>query len=194
MTIFFAGHETTMTLLTWAWYVLDTKPQVDRALQVELSNVLGGETPSYQHLLNLEYTQRMLNETLRFYPPTWIFTREAVKDDVIEGYPIPAGATLLISPIVTHHLPEYWPEPERFDPDRFLPERSASRHRYAFLPFGAGPHLCIGKNFAMMEAQLIIGLLAQRFRLKRTTGQPAEFAPQVTLRPKHPMIMSIQPR
>jgi cytochrome P450 len=194
MTIFFAGHETTMTLLTWSWYVLDAMPEVEDALQREVAKVLDGSPPSFPHLAKFDYLPRMLNETLRFYPPTWIFSRESLESDVIEGYPIPAGANLLISPIVTHHLPEYWTEPERFDPDRFLPEQAAKRHRYAFLPFGAGPHLCIGKNFAMMEAQLIMSLLPQRFRLKRLSNQPVEFAPRVTLRPKHPMEMSIHLR
>jgi cytochrome P450 len=194
VTIFFAGHETTVTMLTWTWYILTTNSQAEADLQAELTAVLHGNPPSFSDLPQLDYTERLLYETMRIYTPTWIFAREAVADDVVQGYALKAGSSLLISSYVTHHNPEFWPQPETFDPDRFLPENVASRHRYAYLPFGAGPHLCIGKGFAMMEAQLIMGLLAQRFRLELVPNHPIEMAPQVTLRPKHGMMMTIHLR
>ncbi len=194
MTIFFAGHETTMTLLTWVWYVLATLPEIESDLLAELRVVLGGRAPSLEDVQRLEYTDRILSETLRLYSPTWMYARESVEDDVVCGYPIARGTSLLISPYVAHRDRRWWPEPTRFDPDRFLPDRSAGRHRFAYLPFGAGPHLCIGRDLALMEARLIVALLAQRFGLERVSDHRPQMMPQVTLRPKGGMPMFVRER
>lgn len=194
MTVFFAGHETTMTMLTWAWYVLASIPEAERDLQAELGSVLNGRPPVIADLPKLGYTERMLQETMRLYSPTWIFAREAVADDVVCGYPIERGASLLISPYVTHRSAAWWPDPERFDPERFTPERAKGRHRFAYVPFGGGPHLCIGREFALMEARLIMATLAQRYRLERVAQGPVAMTPQVTLRPKGGMPMRIRAR
>jgi cytochrome P450 len=141
VTLFIAGHETTALLLTWAFYLLAQHPDVLTRLQAEAVQVLNGRTPTAADLANLKYTRMVLDETMRLYPPVWITNRKAIEADEIEGYAIPAGAEVSISPYATHHDPALWPEPFQFDPERFTPERSAGRHRYAYFPFGGGPRL-----------------------------------------------------
>jgi cytochrome P450 len=137
--------------------------------------------------------QQVLNEVLRLYPAAYLFAREAVQDDVLAGYHIPANTMIFISPFVSHRDPRYWPDPERFDPGRFSPEQAASRPRHVYFPFGEGPHLCIGNNFAMMEMQLILAAALQRFRLRLVPGHPVALKPEATLRPKHGMKMIVGP-
>jgi cytochrome P450 len=152
MTIFLAGHETTATLLAWTWYLLSLNPDIDRRVRREVSEVIGSRTPTVEDLSDLLYTRMMLDEVLRLYPPAWMFARRLNQDDEIAGYHLPAGAMLMLSPYVTHHLPEFWQNPEGFDPERFCPERIEGRPRFSYFPFGGGPRQCIGNNFALMEA------------------------------------------
>jgi len=194
MTIFFAGHETTATLLAWTWYLLDREPGLDEQVQAEAASVVGARAPSAADTANLPLLGRVLNETLRLYSPAWILARESVAADVIDGYPIPAGALLLVSPYAVHHDPALWPNPERFDPERFQPAAVEARPKHWFLPFGAGPHLCIGKDFALMEALLILTRLRQRFRLRLVPGRRAVPQPETTLRPRHGLPMHLEPR
>jgi len=131
---------------------------------------------------------------MRLYPPAWGFSRQALEPDVIGGYPLPAGWLVFVLPYVMHRLPTYWEDPERFDPTRFTPERSAARPKYVYLPFGAGPRQCIGNQFAMVEAHLIVATLVQRFRLRLVPGQRVQPWPLITLRPRHGIKMGIERR
>ena len=189
ITFLIAGHETVASALVWCWYLLSMHPAVERALAAELASVLGGDLPAMDDLPRLPYTRMVVDEALRLYPPSWISTRRAIADDTIGGYRIPANALVVMSPYVTHRREETWPNPEGFDPERFTPQATAARPRFAYFPFGGGPHLCIGNTFALVEAQLIVACVAQRYRLALLPGQRIEVAPLVTLRPKYGMLM-----
>lgn len=193
MTIFFAGHETTATLMTWVLYVLASQPEIGHRLRQEVEQVLQGADPAYEDLARLTYMERVLLETLRFYPPTWMFTRELVHEDCILGYPLPAGTTILLSPYATHHHPAYWQNPEQFDPERFLPENSIDRHPFAYFPFGGGTHQCIGNTFALMEAKTILSLMMQKFRWSLPPGFHPGFKPEVTLRVRRGLPLRLEP-
>jgi cytochrome P450 len=134
----------------------------------------------------------VMDETMRLYPPAWLTNRRAIGADEIEGFAIPAGAQLTVSPYATHHDPALWPDPFQFDPERFTPERSADRHRYAYFPFGGGPRVCIGNNFALMEAQMFLAAVAQTYRLDLVPGRPVEPEALITLRPKDGPWMTVQ--
>lgn len=189
VTIFFAGHETTAATMSWAFYLLSQHPEVVEKMQIEIKSVLGESTPTFTDLSKLTYMQQVLQEVLRLYPAAYLFAREAVKDDVLDGYPIPANTLIFITPFITHRDSKFWPQPERFDPERFTPEQIASRPRQVYYPFGEGPHLCIGNNFAMMEMQLILTMTLQRFRFSLAPNHPIAFKPEATLRAKYGMKM-----
>jgi cytochrome P450 len=194
MTLLIAGHETVASALAWAWHLLGTDPAAEAKLHAELAAALGGRTPGVDDLPNLRYTQAVFEEALRLYPPAWIITRKALADDEIGGYRVPASALVVASPYVTQRQAAFWPDPEAFDPDRFTEAHTAGRPRFAFYPFGGGPRLCIGDQFAMTEAKLIIATVAQRCRLTPAPGHPIAVEPGVTLRPKHGLLMRIEPR
>jgi cytochrome P450 len=147
-----------------------------------------------EHLPALEYTEMVLKESLRLYPPIWIISRKAIAGDEIGGYTVPAGTVVLLSQYAMHRHPVFWENPAGFDPERFTPSRAEGRHRYAYFPFGGGPRLCIGADFAMMEAQLILATIAQRYRLELLPGRAVEPEPLVTLRPRYGMQMTLRPR
>jgi cytochrome P450 len=193
-TFLLAGQETTSLALTWTWYLLSQHPDARRRLEEELDSVLGGRPPEYADLANLPYTRMIIDESMRLYPPAWGFSRQALADDQLGGFHLPRGWLAFVVPYVLHRLPGYWPNPDAFDPDRFLPERVAERPRFAYLPFGAGPRQCIGNHFALIEAQLIVATLAQRYRLHLVPGHPVEPWALITLRPRHGMPMTIEHR
>ena len=193
MTLLLAGHETTANALTWCFYLLSQHPQVEDRLRAELSQVLGGRPPAVEDLPRLEYTRRVIDETLRLYPPAYAIGRYAQAADQVGGYDLPAGSILMLSPYLTHRHPDFWDDPEKFDPDRFTPERFAGLPRYAYLPFGGGPRLCIGNQFALTEAQLVLATLAQRVRLALVPGHPVEPEAMITLRPRYGMKMMAAP-
>jgi len=192
VTLFFAGHETTAATLTWAFYLLSEHPDVEEKVRDELNAVLHGRVPTFADLQKLTYTQQVIQEGLRLYPAAYLFAREAVTADQIDGYPIPPKTLIFITPYITHRDSRYWTDPERFDPDRFAPDQVASRPRHHYFPFGEGPHICIGNNFALMEMQLILAVALQRYRLKLVPNHPIALKPEATLRPKHGMKMTIQ--
>jgi cytochrome P450 len=194
MTIVLAGHETTALALAWTWYLLAQHPDVETQLQAELERVLAGRVPSVEDLPSLSYTRMVIEESMRLYPPAWALGRQTVQDEEIGGYPIPANSPIIILPYVTHRHPEFWDEPDRFEPERFLPERVAGRPRFAYFPFGGGQRLCIGSHLAMMEAQLILATLAQRYSVSLVPGHPVELGPLVTLRPKHGILATLSVR
>jgi cytochrome P450 len=191
MTLLLAGHETTANTLTWTWYLLSQSPEIERRLHAELNEVLGGRVPGVADLPELKYTRMVLEEALRLYPPAPVLSRKAIADDELQGYPIAANSMILISPYATHRHPTFWEEPEQFDPERFTPERAAARPPYAYFPFGGGPRICIGNHFAMMEAQLILATVAQRYQLRLVPGHPVEPQMVVTLRPRYGLPMTI---
>jgi cytochrome P450 len=162
MTLFTAGHETTAAALTWTWYLLCQHPQSYQKLQQEVDQELEGRRPAFADLSRLSYCLQVFKEAMRLYPPAAGILREALHDTVIDGYRVPKGATLLISPYTLHRRADYFPEPERFEPERFTPEREKALPRSAYIPFGAGPRICIGNHLALMEGQLLIAAIAQR--------------------------------
>ena len=194
LTMLLAGHETTAVTLTWALYLLSQHPAVEQRLHEEVDTVLAGQTPTVEHLGALPYTRMVLEETLRLYPAAATVARRAIADDEIGGFPIPANSIVLISCYITHRHPDFWEQPEVFDPERFTPERVAARHHFAYCPFGGGPHLCIGQHFSMMEAQLVLAMMAQRYRLSLVPGQRIE--PQVLMsrRPRFGVKMRLSSR
>ena len=191
ITLFSAGHETTAVALSWTLYLLSQHPAEEHKLREELAQVLNSRLPSAADLPNLPYTRMVIEETLRLYPPAWITNRKAEGDDNVCGHAIPAGSAIAISPYVVHRLPQYWEHPEVFDPTRFTPERSKDRPRYAYLPFGGGPRQCIGNGFAMVEAQLILATILQRYHLDLAPGSRVKPEPLVTLRPKDALWMTL---
>jgi len=194
VTIFMAGHETTSLALSWTWYLLSQHPAVEAKLHHELADVLGGRTPRNEDIASLRYTRMVIEESMRLYPPAHTTGRQPIKPDEILGHRIPAGAEVLIMPWLLHRKPQLWENPERFDPERFAPERSAARPRFAYIPFGAGPRICIGAAFAMTEAILILATIAQRYRLRLKPGHPVEPQGLITLRPRYGMQMTLERR
>lgn len=182
-TLVTAGHETTTLVLAWTCFLIATRPDVMERMAAEAA-FLNGRAPAYEDLVKLKYTRTVIEEVMRLYPPVWALSRTAVKPDSIGGYHIAAGSEILIFPYVTHRHPRWWPEPESFCPERFAPENSPSRPRYAYLPFGAGPRTCVGLNFAITEVLVVLALLLQRFRLELAIEPAAvRIEPSVTLRP-----------
>ncbi|MCB9009196.1 MAG: cytochrome P450 [Ardenticatenaceae bacterium] len=183
-TLFAAGHETTSNALSWTWHLLAQHPDVEAKLHEELASVLAGRQPTLADLPNLPYSLQIIKESMRLYPPAWILNgRTALEDTEIGGYTIPKGSTIFISPFVMHHLPQYFDEPEAFKPERFTAEFEKSLPKYAYMPFGGGTRVCIGNAFAMMEAQLILAAIAQRFRLELAQDHPVQYKAQITLTP-----------
>jgi cytochrome P450 len=193
LTLLLAGYETTASALTWTWYLLSQHPRAaDRVLN-EVRGTLGTRPPRYRDIESLPFTRMVLNEGLRMYPPAWILGRRALGRDRIGGYDVPADTVVAICIYTVHRHTEFWESPDVFDPERFLPERSARRHKFAYIPFGAGPRQCIGNSFGLMEATLAIACVAQRFQLRLLPG--VQVAPQAlfVLRPNRDMLMSLHP-
>jgi cytochrome P450 len=187
MTLFLAGHETTAIALSWACYLIAQNPHVDAKLAEELHVVLGGRVPTPEDLPRLRYTEMVLKEAMRLYPAVWGIGRRALQDCELGGYRVPAGSNIFILQWRTQRDPRFFPDPERFDPERWRedPVRSGKIPRFTYFPFGAGPRVCVGASFAMMEATLLLAMIQQRFHLKTVAGHPIELFASVTLRPKH---------
>lgn len=194
VTFLVAGHETTAVALSWTWHLLTRHPDVVQRLDAEIDAVLGRRMPTLADLGELRYTRMVIEESMRLYPPVWATNRQAYGDDVVAGQTVRKDETVTVSPWVTHRHPAFWERPEEFDPERFTPERSAARPEYAYFPFGGGPRRCIGNQFAMMEAQLILAMTAQAFRLQAVPGHRVEPDPILTLRPRNGVLMTLHPR
>ena len=186
MTLFLAGHETTANALSWTWLLLGQHPEVEEKLVEEIQRVLGGRAPTASVLPRLTYTEMVLREAMRLYPPVWVIGRRALAPFRLGNYELPAETNVVMSQLITHRDAKYFPEPERFDPDRWRPNdpRNLSLPRFAYFPFGGGPRVCIGAGFSMMEAVLLLATIAQNFKLTLVPGQTIEKLPSVTLRPK----------
>ncbi len=192
MTMMLAGHETTANALIWTWYVLAQHPEVEAKLSAELDEVLGGRPPTIDDLPQLRYTLQVIQESMRLYPPIYLFSRSATEDDEIGGYHIPAGSTVSMSPYAMHRHPDYWDDPEQFNPERFNPEASAQRHRFTYIPFAAGPRQCIGNSFALTELQLVLATVAQRYQLQLVPDHAVEPVAAITLRPRSGVRVTLQ--
>jgi len=186
MTLVIAGHETTASSLNWFWYLLTQSPEVEARIHDELDR---GESspPSYDALATFPYIRRTLDETLRLYPPGWLLTRRSIAASQIAGFELPAATDVLVSPYLIHRHPDFWERPDDFDPDRFLPDRTAERNRFVYLPFGLGPRACIGEHLAQIEMHAHVVMLARRFTLSLVPGQNIEIEPQVNLRTRQPV-------
>ena len=193
MTFLLAGHETTALALSWAWHLLGQNPEAQQNLQQELDGVLGLRAPGFSDLAKLQYAERVIKESMRLYPPAWSLARTVINEFEVGGYRIPAGANVVMSQWIMHRNPQYFPDPEKFDPDRWL-ERSQKLPRFAYFPFGGGPRQCIGAAFAMMEATLLLATIGQRFQFRAVAGHPVVPAPSFTLRPKHGIRMILEAR
>jgi cytochrome P450 len=194
VTIFMAGHETTAQALTWTWYLLSQHPAEEATFHAELERVLGGRAPRFEDLARLRYTRMVLEESMRLYPPAHTMSREALAEDEIEGHRVAKGSVVSIVPWVIHRHRLLWDRPEVFDPERFAPERAAERPRFAYIPFGGGPRICIGASFAMTEALIILAMLGQRYRLSLAPDAAVEPVGLITLRPRHGLPMRLERR
>ena len=184
VTLLLAGHETTAIALSWTWYLLAQHPEVEAKLVAELRAVLAGRPPTIEDLPRLVYTEKVIRETMRLYPPAWAIGREAIRDCEIGGYFIPARSGLYLNQWVTHRDPRFYPEPERFNPDRWTEEFANNLPKFAYFPFGGGPRVCIGAGFAMMEATLLLATIAQQFHFSLASAEPVKPWPSITLRPQ----------
>jgi cytochrome P450 len=189
-----AGHETTATTLAWAWYLLSQHPEVEAELHRELDTVLGGRPPSIADLPQLRFTEMVVAETLRLYPPIYTFSRLAQEAFTLGGYHLPAHTQVLVSPYTIQRDPTNYPDPDRFDPQRMAPEARSARSRYAYIPFGAGSRQCLGEPFAWAEAILVLATLAQRWWMRLVEGHVVVPEPVMTLRPKGGMPMMLEKR
>jgi cytochrome P450 len=194
MTMFLAGHETTAMLLTWTLLLLAQHEAVAEAVREELASVLGGRTPTMEDLGQLSLLLRVLKESMRLYPPVPVIARMTEGDDTVDGFAMPAGSYILMSPWVTHRDPRWWPDPERFDPARFTPEQERARPKFAWYPFSGGQRKCIGDQFALVETQVILATLLQRYRLELAPGQQVEVEPTITVRPRGGLPMRLVKR
>jgi cytochrome P450 len=194
LTILLAGHETTASTLSWTWYLIDRHPEVADKMRTEALDVLGDRTPQLEDVRGLRYTTMVIEEVMRLYPPVWGLTRRAVSADKVGGYRVPAGADVMISPYTLHRNPSFWPDPERFDPQRFDPAvGGAAARRYSYIPFGAGPRVCVGSHLGMLEATLVAAMVARRFRLELPPGRVARPEAMLSLRVQGGLKMLVRP-
>ena len=192
MTMFVAGHETVATALTWTLYLLASHPGTQDEVAREAETLSGAADVAA--VMRLEVTRRVVEESMRLYPPIWRLSRFAVDDDVVDGYRVPAGSVVVVSPFVVHRDPALWPDPERFDPDRFLPDRAEGRERFAYVPFGAGQRMCPGGGFAMLECLLVLGALCRSLRFGIEPSHVPAFEPRIALRPAGGMPLTVEAR
>jgi cytochrome P450 len=194
MTLFVAGHETTANALTWTWYLLSQHPDVEARLHAEIDTVLGGALPTAADVARLPYTEMVFAESMRLYPPAWTLGRRVLSDYQIAQYVVPANAIVLMSPWVMHHDPRFFPDPYKFNPDRWTLEARESRPKFSYFPFGGGPRVCIGEQFAWMEGALLIATIAQHWKMRLAPGQRVEPKAMITLRPRYGMRMIVETR
>jgi cytochrome P450 len=194
ITLLLAGHETTALNLSWTWYLLAQHPEVEEKLHAELDAVLAGRPPTASDLPKLQYTDRVLRETLRLYPPAWRVFRRTEEPFQAGSYHLPAGSNIVLSQWVTHRDPRWFSEPDRFHPDRWGEPAAAKLPRFAYFPFGGGPRVCIGAGFAMMEATLLLATIAQRYRMLLVPNQRIKPLASITLRPKNGIRMKLEAR
>jgi cytochrome P450 len=184
VTLLMAGHETMSSALPWTWYLLSQNPEVEARMHAEIDQALNGRLPTADDYPQLKYVEMVFNESMRLYPPTWAIAREAVKDYQLDRYTVPARSLVCTSPYIMHRDPRYYPDPLKFDPERWTPEAKALRPKFTFFPFGAGSRQCIGEGFAWMEAVLLITTIAQKWQLQLAPGETVVARPSPGLRVK----------
>ena len=194
LTLFLTALDTTSLALTWTWYVLSQQPAVESLLHAEIDQVLNGKEPTIDDVGRLPYARMVFLETMRLYPPIYAIARQTLQGFPVGGYFVPAGTLVLLSPYVMHHDPRYYPDPERFDPQRWEARAAARRPRFAYFPFGGGPRGCIGQSYAMQEAVLVLTTLASRWRMRLAPGHRVAFQPLINLRPRYGMRMVLERR
>jgi cytochrome P450 len=194
LTIFLAGYETVANALTWTWYLLSQNPEAEAKLHAELDAILGTKLPTLSDYPNLRYTEQVFAESMRLYPPAWAMGRMSTAPVTLGPYRIPTGAHFFFSQYMISRTPEYFPDPLRFDPDRFTPENKAARPKFAYFPFGGGSRQCIGESFAWMEGVLSVATIAQRWRMTYASATPPTPQAKITLRPRAPLLMQLEPR
>jgi cytochrome P450 len=185
MTLFLAGYETTALALSWTGYLLARHPEVDARLAAELQGLLGGRSPTVADYPRLKYTEKVITESMRLYPPAYVVGRQPINDFLVGGYRIPAGRTIWLSQWLVHHDPRFFDEPGKFNPDRWTETMVQRLPKYAYFPFGGGPRICIGNSFAMMEMILVLATVGQKFRFTLAPGEVVRPRPSFTLRPDH---------
>ncbi|MDI1444687.1 cytochrome P450 [Polyangium sp. 6x1] len=193
MTLFLAGHETTALALSYAFVLLSKNPDAEARLRAEINTVLGDALPTTEHLARLPFVRATILETLRLYPPAWAIGREAIEETSLAGYRIPKGTQLWISQWVNHRDARYFPEPERFLPERWLGGLERALPRFAYYPFGGGPRICIGNQFSLLEASLVLATILRRVRVRVLEQRPLAFVPMITLRPTGPIVVAYEP-
>jgi enediyne biosynthesis protein E7 len=194
LTLIVAGHETTAAALTWTWYLVTQHPEVAEALEAESDKHAADGVLSLDAAESLSYTHQVLQESLRMYPPGWLLTRRSVEADELGGYAIAPRTDVFLSPYLLHRHPEFWSDPEAFQPERFAGADAAERHKFAYIPFAVGPRHCIGENIAMFEMLVHMHAMTRRFRLKRATDEPIVFEAQINLRPRSNLMMTVENR
>jgi len=194
LTLLTAGHENIGAALSWTWYLLGKHPDVQNDVYDEIHGQLQGRSPTIDDLPRLPLIKAVFEEAMRLYPPGWGELRESISADEIDGFPIPKKAIIILCQWVTHRHPDFWPDPERFNPSRFLPSSIANRHRFAYFPFGGGPRICIGMQFALIEGPLVLATILQHYRVELVSDHPVEPDATFTLRPKHGLKVILQPR
>jgi cytochrome P450 len=194
ITIFLAGYETVANALAWTWYLLSQNPDCERRIHEEIDRELQGRLPTYEDIPRLRYVEMVMAEAMRLYPPAWAMGRYALNDFQLGEFFLPAKTTVLMSQFITHRDPRFFPDPLRFDPERFTPEAKARRAKFTYFPFGAGFRQCIGESFAWMEGVLLLATLGQKWKLRLVPGHRVEAEPLITLRPKHGMQMQVEAR
>jgi len=194
MTLIVAGHETTASGLNWTWYLLSQHPQIEVRLHAEIDAAPLLAAPSLQQMESLHYTQQVINEALRLYPPGWVLSRRSIQADVLGGYEVPPRTDVLLPLYLLHRHPRFWKDPERFWPERFAPEHEAERPRFAYMPFAAGPRHCIGENFALYEMLMHLYKVARHYRLRYVPDKPLQLEAQINLRTRYPLHMRLEAR
>jgi cytochrome P450 len=194
LTLFLAGHETTANALAWTWYLLSQNPEAESRFHAEIDTVLSGRLPSFDDLPNLKYVERVFSESMRLYPPAWGIGRRNLEEYKIGDHLIPPRTVILMSPYVVHRDPRWYPEPNRFDPDRWLPESVATRPKFSYFPFGGGARVCIGERFAWMEGVLLLATIGQKWCLRLSPNAKVETRALITLRPRYGMPMVAEAR
>jgi len=194
ITLLLAGHETTASTLGWAFHLIDEHPEVAERIHAEAVGVLGDRLPEHEDLRKLSYTTMVVEEVMRLYPPVWLLPRVAQADDEIGGYHIPAGSDVVVVPYTLHRHPEFWTDPERFDPGRWDPANPAGRPRYAYIPFGAGPRFCIGNSLGLMEAVFVLAMAGRELRLRKLPGYVVEPEAMLSLRVRGGLPMTVHAR
>ena len=192
--LFMAGHETTANSLAWVWYLVSQSPDVEAKLHAELDEVLGDKIPDFSDVSKLPYTRAIFDEGIRLYPPVPILSRQASENDVIRKKKIPKGSLMLVVPWLLHRHKKLWDQPDTFIPERFLPGAENKPHKFAYVPFSAGPRVCLGKSFGIVESVLSIAIIAQRFRLTLPEGTEVLHECRLTLRPKGNLPMTLEKR